>query len=272
MSRRRAPDGFSISNYRPWLYMGLTFLWSWTLLWIPVGFSLGAADFPVAILRAASGAGPMIVTLYLVYSRLDADDRADYWVRLVSFRHISPALWLMVFLFPLAIVLSSGAIDQILGGTGLQLEAAERFVEQPLAILPYALFILAFGPLPEEMGWRGYALPALQARWSPLVSSVVLGVIWALWHLPLFFIPGTYQANLVFLSPSFWWFMLGMIPETILMTWVFNHCRGSTLSAVLIHFAINFTGELFMLSSRGDVIAFLMWCVAAGMVAILSMK
>jgi len=260
---------FSHRDYHPWLYMGLTFTWTWVLLGIPVLLGLQAQDFPVGILRALAGAGPMLATLFLVLTRLSPAEKIAYRQRLMAFRSIGPRCWLIVLGFVPALTFVAGSLDRLEGGPGVQLEAAARFLEQPLSLVPFALFMLAFGPIPEELGWRGYALPGFQATWSPLVSSLILGVFWALWHLPLFFIPGTYQAGLGILTPAFWWFMLGMIPESVVMTWIFNQSRGSTLSAILFHFSINVTGEMFMLSPQGDVFSFLGWCLAAVLIAVL---
>jgi membrane protease YdiL (CAAX protease family) len=118
-------------------------------------------------------------------------------------------------------------------------------------ILPSLLFILIFGPVPEELGWRGYALDGLQSRWNNLSASVILGIVWALWHLPLFFIGGTYQqAEVGFGTLRFWSFMSGMLISSVLFTWIYNNTSRSILSAILFHFSINFSGEIFLLSER----------------------
>ena len=76
-----------------------------------------------------------------------------------------------------------------------------------------ALYMVFFVALGEEVGWRGYALPALQARYGALVSSVILGVLWALWHLPVFFNPETHYSDLPFaLQVAF------QVPVAILFT------------------------------------------------------
>ena len=115
-----------------------------------------------------------------------------------------------------------------------------------MEILPFAIFILIFGPLPEELGWRGYALDGLQARYNALISSLILGLIWALWHVPLFFMNGTWQHDkLGFATVDFWTFVFGTVIISILFTWIYNNTNRSTLSAILFHFVINFSGELF---------------------------
>jgi membrane protease YdiL (CAAX protease family) len=88
--------------------------------------------------------------------------------------------------------------------------------------------MLFFGPVPEELGWRGCALDRLQERDSALISSLIIGGTWALWHLPLFFIAGTYQHGLGVGTPAFWLFMVTKFPDSILMTWIYNNTRRST--------------------------------------------
>jgi uncharacterized protein len=107
--------------------------------------------------------------------------------------------------------------------------ATVRFNE--LSPVTLTLFILVIG---EELGWRGYALPRLQARYGSLVASLILGIIWAGWHLPNQFIPG-----LEFYRYGFPAFALYVVPMTVLFTWLANQTRGSLLLAWLFHGAIN---------------------------------
>ena len=105
-----------------------------------------------------------------------------------------------------------------------------------LAPLPsLVLFVYVFflgGPLGEEPGWRGFALPRLQRRYGPLVGSLILGTIWAFWHLPLFWAPAW---NLPPTILNIVMFVVAAIAFTIVMTWVFNNTRGSLFMAVLVH-------------------------------------
>jgi uncharacterized protein len=105
-------------------------------------------------------------------------------------------------------------------------------VGYPLAFV--ATFVLG-GPLGEEPGWRGFALPRLQAAYGPLAGSVLLGVLWASWHLPLFWsgvwTPPT-VANIVM-------FIVMITMLTVVMTWVFNNAKGSLLITMLMHASFN---------------------------------
>lgn len=109
-----------------------------------------------------------------------------------------------------------------------------------------------FGALPEELGWRGHTLDRLQNRWSALASSLVLGTVWVAWHVPMFFMQGTYQRSEVGLGTARFWLGFGAanLGLTILMTCVHNNTRRSTLSAILMHLMVNFTGELLDLPHR----------------------
>lgn len=104
-----------------------------------------------------------------------------------------------------------------------------------LLIVPFFLFdALANG---EEMGWRGYVLPRLQGKYNALTASLVLAVIWAVWHIPKFV---THWDTVTFL-----WFTADVIAKAILITWMFNNTRGSLLLVTLFHASFN-TAGLFL--------------------------
>jgi membrane protease YdiL (CAAX protease family) len=116
----------------------------------------------------------------------------------------------------------------------------------PTYLLLYLLFLVFEGPLGEEPGWRGFALPRLQQRSGPLVGTLFLGVLWGMWHLPLFFIPGTDQYAISVVGTGFIGhlvplgvFVIWTIALAITITWIFNNTRGSLLLAMLLHASIN---------------------------------
>jgi uncharacterized protein len=109
------------------------------------------------------------------------------------------------------------------------------------AVITLAFHIFPGSALGEEIGWRGYALPRLQAGRSALSASLILGVIWAFYHLPLFF---TGQA---FRSPSILVpFVISTISLSVLLTWVYNSTGGSLLLVVLLHATANLPLTLFL--------------------------
>jgi membrane protease YdiL (CAAX protease family) len=105
------------------------------------------------------------------------------------------------------------------------------------AILAQIVFNLFSGPLSEEAGWRGFAMPRLQKKYSALMSSLILGVVWCCWHIPLFFQPGSSQQGIPF--PIY---LALVVTVTIYMTWLYNNARGSLVITVLAHFSFNLSG------------------------------
>ena len=109
----------------------------------------------------------------------------------------------------------------------------------PLFILPFFLIdLIANG---EEMGWRGYVLPRLQARYNALTSTVILGVIWGFWHLPKFLS----HWNTV----NFAWFMAHTIAAAVVYTWLYNGTNGSLLLVALFHAGSNTAGVFMPLAN-----------------------
>lgn len=109
----------------------------------------------------------------------------------------------------------------------------------PMFILPFFIFdALTNG---EEMGWRGYVLPRLQAKHSALVSSLILGVIWGLWHIPKFLAPGN--------ASSFTLFMVKILAEAVLYTWLYNNTKGSLLLTTISHAAGNTAGAFLPMAN-----------------------
>jgi membrane protease YdiL (CAAX protease family) len=113
-----------------------------------------------------------------------------------------------------------------------------------MAVL-FFFYNVVYAGLSEEPGWRGFALPRLQAKFNPLVSSVILGAIWAVWHAPGKF--GGIDASSLSDTLTEW---VLIVIVTILFTWLYNRTKGSILVTALIHPAMNTTGA-FMNASLG---------------------
>jgi membrane protease YdiL (CAAX protease family) len=123
-----------------------------------------------------------------------------------------------------------------------------------LALYLVPMFIVVGMINGEELGWRGFALPRLQAKYNALTSSLILGVIWTLFHLPLFFtVTGSSQSGWPFSS-----FLLSTVAMSILYTWLFNNTRGSVLLAYLLHAAANTWSAVFSIDHANPLVGWIL--------------
>lgn len=144
---------------------------------------------------------------------------------------------------------------------------AIRLLAEPSSLVGFVLNLLVLGPLPEELGWRGYALERLQRRHSPLAAALILGLAWALWHTPLFFLRDMLHWRHGVGAAWFWLFMVRVPCLSVLMSWLFNNTRHSTLAAILFHFSANFVAALGNVTDRINICATLLWIAVAVAVA-----
>jgi uncharacterized protein len=107
------------------------------------------------------------------------------------------------------------------------------------ALLGITLFQLFSGPIAEEAGWRGFALPRLEVKYNALVSSLILGVIWTFWHLPFFYLTGATQMSIPL--PIY---LFLVVTNAIYLTWLYNNTRGSLVITTLAHFTYNLSSTL----------------------------
>jgi membrane protease YdiL (CAAX protease family) len=221
-------------------FIGLTYGLTW-LMWLPtalLGSQVTSSLWLIPYLLG--GFGPSLAALILTARQQDDGPR---WLlgRLVDWRRISPLWYLFIFLvFPLIIAVVV-LISQALGLKTAGFAGLARVQANPVILIGLLLLGVITGPLSEELGWRGYALDRLQERWGPIIASLILAPIHWAWHLPLFFIEGSTQAEWGLFSQESLFFLLALVPLTILMTWVYNHNQRSILAAVLLHFTYNFT-------------------------------
>jgi membrane protease YdiL (CAAX protease family) len=209
------------------LTLGLVFLLFWgplALLGIP-GASLTGASGPTwaVILFVLGGFTPSIVALIMT-GRIDGKEGLRSMMKRLNPRTVS-LKWHLVILLVIGLATLFQLMIIRLLGYSFDLSL---FLTRIVFLLP----LLILGPLSEELGWRGYALGRLQTRWNALVSSLIVGFFWGLWHLPLFYIPGTAQ---YLYDMSFLGFLVGLLSISVLYTWAFNNTLASIWSAVFFH-------------------------------------
>ena len=114
-------------------------------------------------------------------------------------------------------------------------------------VVTFVITVFLGGPLGEEPGWRGFALPRLQARYGAMWGTLLLGLLWTCWHLPHFLTPvqrgGPGTGWAAFLT-NFPIFLVLVMSLAIIFTWVFNHTGESVFMAILLHASINTLGQV----------------------------
>jgi len=222
----------------------LAFSHGWTWLWWGVNVVAGFDAFgvPGVAFTVLGGSGPMLGGIVMARRTYGRRGLRDLWRRLVDVDRL-PLRWLAVALLLQPAFLLAAALVAFVGGSPTPLDAAELvgLLGSPASLLATAGFVLLLGPLPEEIGWRGYLLDRFQVRTSALTSGVLVGLLWAVWHAPLFVMPG-YYASLDF-RPDPLPFGASIVVGSVVYTWLFNNTDRSVLGAVLYHFAGNFTGQ-----------------------------
>ena len=146
--------------------------------------------------------------------------------------------WVFALFFMVVPAVATPYLYYLLGGPAVDWSGLKPLY----TVIPSIIFLTVAAGVGEEFGWRGFLLPKLQARHNALISALIGGVVWSVWHTPLFFIPGTAQyamrleggALLAILGYSVW-----VIAHSIQFTWLFNNTKGSVLMAAVLHGATN---------------------------------
>lgn len=222
--RRPSPDETDLLTF-----FGLAFAGSWVCWGLSAAFA-AASPLASAVFGIAASFGPSVAAGVVVAGR---GGRAGVtaWLRRCLQWRISWRWFALAFLLPPAAMCAALAIHAALGGAVAASPAAGHLA---LAVVNFPLVFLLGGPLGEELGWRGYALPWLQERLGWRGAGVLLGLVWAAWHLPLFFTPGSAQAAL----PG-WLFVPGTVALSVVFAWLSQATRGSVVPALVLHTAVN---------------------------------
>ena len=253
------------------IFLALTFVWTWAF-YAPIAFS-GSSPYrmPWMVLLILGGAGPSIVGVGMVFATYTREQRKDYWRRCFSVKRIRLVWWAVIFLvFPVLFAICI-LLDVAMGGSLPGMDQLKGLMSSPLS-WPLAAFIsFMSGPWSEEFGWRGYALDPILKRFSVIPGSILLGAIWGMWHLPLFFMPATWHGKMGFQLAGFWTFLLFSIALSLIMTWVYRNTKQSILAGMLLHFTSNFTAQLIAPSSdRLEILRALLLFVAGISLCLLS--
>lgn len=231
-----------------WGFLLFSHGWTWTFWGVAVAMRWEAFAFPGVVFVVLGGVGPLLGGVAMTGVVDGREGLRELGRRIVDPRRIPGRWWLVTLMFIPAVTTLAAVLAVALGWTHQPFDLAEArsLLRRPLSLVGYAAFVLLLGPLPEEIGWRGYLLDRLQVRWRAAVSSLLVGLAWFTWHLPLFAMVGYYAAAGGPPDPVN--FATGIVVASVFYTWLHNNTGRSVLAAILFHFTQNFTGQFLDLA------------------------
>jgi uncharacterized protein len=213
----------------------LTYLLAW-ILWLPLVILRDTIPAPQGLILTLLGSAvPSLLAIVLTAIVLGRGSLRKLLGRLLIWR-VDPRWYLVVVLAPVALAGGMVALNTLVGGPAIS-------VNVPLlaAVITLAFSIFPGSAMGEEIGWRGYALPRLQATRSALSASLILGVIWGFYHLPLSFTGSAFRSPSIVIP-----FVISTIALSVILAWVYNSTGGSLLLVVLLHATANLPLSLLL--------------------------
>lgn len=224
-------------------FFSLAYLISW-IIWLPLyGPVLGLFNIPsLPYHHGLGGLGPLISSFLTtwIYHRKEGVKRLA-----IKCLQISPLIYLSIALFsPFLLAFIATVINYFIDKSPINLAGLLTCKEFPqFNIVTFFIYNLIFFGFGEEVGWRGFALPRFQEKFTALTSSIILTFFWAIWHWPLFFYRPGYSS--MDLAGIFGW-LFSLLTGSILLTWLYNSSRASILTCAVFHSTIDiaFTADL----------------------------
>jgi uncharacterized protein len=251
MRRLRVKLSSTIQAYPALAFFVLTYVYSW-LMWAPlltISVDVASGEYSTmawggVALMYLGGFGPLVAAAIVVKTG-GGDIRT--WARQIVDWHVGLQWWVIALGLPIFATVAVSILYILFGGP------YDIGSMTPLLFyIPLLLFTVIFsGGLNEEPGWRGLALPILQERHSALTASIIIGVVWAVWHVPLFFAPVAPHSDYPMLSQIL--YFPAVIVWSILLTWVYNG-SASVLIAMFFHAGLNTAGGWIPLDPEGIII------------------
>ena len=211
------------------VFVALAFVWAWGVGFAATQVKAASPGLNIALMVVA-GFGPSLAGFAVVAFFSSPAGLRDWAKRCLNWR-LGWRWFVLAFLAPPALMLCALAMHAALVGEFPPMLASEQI---PLAIANFGFVLLIGGPLGEEFGWRGYLMPAIAAKLNWRAASLLIGVVWGVWHLPLFYVADTAQSQMAI--PVF---MLNILAGSVLFGWLFERTLGSVLPALVLHTSLN---------------------------------
>jgi membrane protease YdiL (CAAX protease family) len=226
------------------IFFAISFTWTWIFYFLIILFSFNPFEGIGLIFLIFGGCSPTFVGIFMVLVTYNNIEKIDYLRRCYQIKHIRLHWWLLILLLFPAIYVLGILFNIILGGNMPEMINLRQIIMNPISLIPMLFVSFMSGPFAEELGWRGFALKPLLDRFGFTRASLLIGVIWSFWHLPLFFMPEMWHNQIGF--TNIWAYLAQSIGLSMIMSFVFIRTNFSILSAILLHLTSNFTANLLI--------------------------
>jgi len=220
---------------KPFLFFFVTFAYSW-LLWLPSILSGLGVEIPfdvtvyTAVMVPIGAFAPMLAALTLIFRERQREGVKAFFRKAFEFK-VKPLYYIIAFTLPIIIHALAHYLAPIMG-----LEVANTLFPTDLPVspiimaIPYFFLMLLIGGGQEEFGWRGYAQQPMQERFGVVPASLLIGLIWGFWHLPLWVMPGDGHSTYPFIA-----FLIMTTSISIVYAWIFNSSGKKLIIAIIFH-------------------------------------
>ena len=252
-------------RYRPVLFFALAYLFTW-IFWIPAIFvseNLGAPLMFIGLLAPA-----VVSTVFVLVSGSDLLKK-DLKIKLIGLYKVK---WLNVLLAIVqfaGIIVCSILLSLLFGQSLDQFSFTEDFSFTGVGVAG-ALLTVTAASIIEEVGWKGYCEDSIGAYMNWFWESMIFGALWSLWHLPLIFIQGTYQAGLMVNPLYVVNFFISGIPLGFIITWVYLASDRSILACMIYHLFVNFMQEKIAMTPETKCVETIVVTIVATVIVIMN--
>jgi membrane protease YdiL (CAAX protease family) len=256
-----------IYQYQPVRFYGTVFVLTWAFWFAAaiVGHNMADSGGISLTLMLFGLLVPPVTALFTILISKSAPLKKDLRDKLIGLFRVKPFIVIAAIIVFGAIITVSILLSTLFGQSTNQFTFADGFSFAGGGAV--ALLTIVLAAFFEELGWRGYAEDSIAFYCSWWKESIIFGVVWALWHLPLFFIPDTYHFNILHESPWFAVnFFVSILPLGFMFTWVYVKNERSIFACMLFHFFVNFLQEKIAMTQTTKCVETFVLFIAAGII------
>lgn len=258
-----------MENKVPVRFFVITFLWSWLFWGLAIllnnsnsqnimELATSGIAFPLMVIGAC---GPVIGAFISVHT-IGGKGSIKHFIKQFLSLKFGWKVWLAMFLVLGLSTFIAWIVPEYFGE-----ERISTFLPSIYIFPVYLLLIVFLGGGQEEIGWRGYILPFLEKRFGLIIGSLILGIVWAIWHIPLWFMPGSSQEYM-----NFFGFMLSTIGYSYFFSWIIKSSGNRLLSGLFVHGTANAFIPLFptiIMEHNVNQIRFWLYCIMVFIIGII---